>query len=92
MANVEVDLPQLEVRDGVDRETIETVASMGAYKYGWATDIDAAFAAQNISPTTQHLCSVLAVAEQDAGADEKQGFHGGVPCGGDAPLKHRMNG
>ena len=25
-------MPVLEVRDGVDRETIETVASMGAYK------------------------------------------------------------
>ena len=40
MADVELDLPVLEVRDGVDRETIETVASMGSYKYGWATDIE----------------------------------------------------
>ncbi|WP_439878276.1 DUF1615 domain-containing protein [Pseudomonas prosekii] len=33
---------------------------------GWATDIYAAFAAQEISPTTQNLCSVLAVTEQES--------------------------
>jgi hypothetical protein len=33
---------------------------------GWATDIYAAFAAQDISPTTQNLCSVLAVTEQES--------------------------
>ena len=33
---------------------------------GWATDIYAAFAAQKISPTTQNLCSVLAVTEQES--------------------------
>jgi len=33
---------------------------------GWATDIYAAFAAQAISPTTQNLCSVLAVTEQES--------------------------
>ncbi|MGE8175292.1 DUF1615 domain-containing protein [Pseudomonas fluorescens] len=33
---------------------------------GWATDIYAAFAAQTIPPTTQNLCSVLAVTEQES--------------------------
>jgi hypothetical protein len=33
---------------------------------GWATDIYAAFAAQNIAPTTQNLCAVLAVTEQES--------------------------
>ncbi|MGF6130115.1 hypothetical protein QF019_005346 [Pseudomonas frederiksbergensis] len=33
---------------------------------GWATDIYAAFAAQEISPTTQNLCAVLAVTEQES--------------------------
>ncbi|MEO6680985.1 MAG: DUF1615 domain-containing protein [Pseudomonas sp.] len=33
---------------------------------GWATDIYAAFAAQDISPTTQNLCAVLAVTEQES--------------------------
>ena len=33
---------------------------------GWATDIYAAFSAQDIAPTTQNLCAVLAVAEQES--------------------------
>ena len=33
---------------------------------GWATDIYAAFAAQDIAPTTQNLCAVLAVTEQES--------------------------
>ena len=57
MANVEVDLPVLEVRDGVDRETIETVASMGAYKYGWATDIEMDYAPKGLSEDIVRLIS-----------------------------------
>ncbi|MGY3038967.1 hypothetical protein ACVWWQ_000554 [Rhodanobacter sp. TND4EL1] len=34
---------------------------------GWAIDIQVAFAAQRIEPTTVNLCSVLAVAEQESG-------------------------
>lgn len=34
---------------------------------GWATDIQVAFAAQAIAPTTSNLCSVLAVAGQESG-------------------------
>ncbi|AHL35021.1 lipoprotein [Pseudomonas brassicacearum] len=33
---------------------------------GWATDIYVAFAAQQISPTTQNICAVLAVTEQES--------------------------
>ena len=33
---------------------------------GWATDIHAAFSVQDIAPTTQNLCAVLAVAEQES--------------------------
>ena len=33
---------------------------------GWATDIYAAFAAQNIEPTTSNLCATLAIAEQES--------------------------
>jgi len=34
---------------------------------GWATDIYAAFAAMELEPTTQNLCSVVAIAEQESG-------------------------
>ncbi|MEE9098823.1 DUF1615 domain-containing protein [Pseudomonas nitroreducens] len=33
---------------------------------GWARDIQVAFSAQRIAPTTQNLCSVLAVTEQES--------------------------
>ncbi|MEG7363649.1 DUF1615 domain-containing protein [Pseudomonas citronellolis] len=33
---------------------------------GWATDIQAAFAAQRIRPSTENLCSVLAITEQES--------------------------
>lgn len=35
-------------------------------RQGWATDITAAFSAQNIAPTTENICSVLAVAQQES--------------------------
>jgi hypothetical protein len=34
---------------------------------GWAADIQAAFAAQRIDPSTQNLCATLAVAAQESG-------------------------
>ena len=57
MANLDVDLPLLEVREGVDRETIETVAAMGAYKYGWATDIEMDYAPKGLSEEIVRLIS-----------------------------------
>jgi hypothetical protein len=33
---------------------------------GWAKDIQVAFAAQDIAPTTENICSVLAVTEQES--------------------------
>jgi len=62
MADIELylpqlDVPQLEVRDGVDRETIETVAAMGAYKYGWATDIEMDYAPKGLSEDIVRLIS-----------------------------------
>jgi hypothetical protein len=34
---------------------------------GWAADIQAAFSAQRIDPSTENICAVLAVAEQESG-------------------------
>ena len=43
MAALETQNAELEVREGVDRETIETVNAMaGKYKYGWETEIETA--------------------------------------------------
>jgi len=50
----------------VKAEIVRLMPAKVPDRQGWATDIYAAFAAQNISPTTQNLCSVLAVAEQES--------------------------
>ena len=48
----------LDVRDGVDRETIDTVNAMsGAYKYGWATDIETDYAPKGLSEDIVRLIS-----------------------------------
>jgi Fe-S cluster assembly protein SufB len=47
-----------DVRDGVDRETIDTVNAMsGAYKYGWATDIETDYAPKGLSEDIVRLIS-----------------------------------
>ena len=49
---------EMEVRDGVDRETIETVQAMsGSYKYGWSTDIEMDYAPKGISEDIVRLIS-----------------------------------
>jgi len=53
-AQVRAEIVRLMPADANDRE-------------GWATDIQAAFAAQDIAPTTANLCAVLAVAQQESG-------------------------
>ena len=52
MAGLEFDL-----REGVDRETIETVAAMGSYKYGWATDIEMDYAPKGLNEDIVRLIS-----------------------------------
>jgi Fe-S cluster assembly protein SufB len=48
----------LEVRDGVDRDTIETVAAMsGKYKYGWDTDIEMDYAPKGVNEDIVRLIS-----------------------------------
>ncbi|MEM0935268.1 MAG: Fe-S cluster assembly protein SufB [Pseudomonadota bacterium] len=47
----------LKVRDEVDRETVETVANMGKYKYGWETEIEMEFAPKGLSEDIVRLIS-----------------------------------
>ncbi|WP_395540075.1 Fe-S cluster assembly protein SufB [Neotabrizicola sp. sgz301269] len=47
-----------DIREGVDRETIETVQAMsGKYKYGWETDIETEFAPKGLSEDIVRLIS-----------------------------------
>ncbi|MGC9418194.1 MAG: Fe-S cluster assembly protein SufB [Rhodovulum sp.] len=47
-----------EVREGVDRETVETVQSMaGKYKYGWETEIDMDYAPMGLTEDIVRLIS-----------------------------------
>jgi hypothetical protein len=50
----------------VKAEIVRLLPAQTADRQGWATDIYAALAAQNIYPSTQNLCSVLAVTEQES--------------------------
>ena len=51
-------LEEAEVRDGVDRETIETVQAMaGKYKYGWETEIETEYAPKGLSEEIVRLIS-----------------------------------
>ncbi len=48
----------LEVREGVDRETIETVHAMsGTYKHGWETEIETEYAPKGLSEDIVRLIS-----------------------------------
>ena len=52
-----LDATELEVREGVDRETVETVANMGSYKYGWDTEIEMEYAPKGVSEDIVRLIS-----------------------------------
>ncbi|MEM1274768.1 MAG: Fe-S cluster assembly protein SufB [Pseudomonadota bacterium] len=47
-----------DIRDGVDRETVETVKDLGGkYKYGWDTEIEMEFAPKGVSEDIVRLIS-----------------------------------
>ncbi|MGE8186005.1 DUF1615 domain-containing protein [Pseudomonas sp. NPDC086278] len=50
----------------VKAEIVRLLPAKTADRQGWATDIYAAFAAQKIDPSTENLCAVLAVTEQES--------------------------
>ena len=53
-----MDMLELDARDGVDRETIETVQAMsGTYKYGWSTEIETDYAPKGLSEAIVRLIS-----------------------------------
>jgi Fe-S cluster assembly protein SufB len=47
----------LDLREGVDRETVETVRNMGAYKYGWETEIETEYAPIGVNEDIVRLIS-----------------------------------
>ena len=58
MTALDLEVRDLEVRDGVDRETIETVQAMaGKYKYGWETEIEMEYAPKGLSEDIVRLIS-----------------------------------
>ena len=57
MAQKMMETAGLEVREGVDRETVETVQGMGAYKYGWETEIDTEYAPLGVNEDIVRLIS-----------------------------------
>lgn len=50
----------------VKAQIVRLLPAKTADREGWATDIYVAFAAQQIPPTSQNICSVLAVTEQES--------------------------
>lgn len=50
----------------VKAEILRLLPAKTTDRQGWATDIQTAFTAQNIAPSTQNLCAVLAVTEQES--------------------------
>ena len=55
--------PASDVREDI----VQRMPTMVADREGWATDIQAAFAAQDIEPSLENICAVLAVTEQESG-------------------------
>ncbi|MTE01442.1 Fe-S cluster assembly protein SufB [Paracoccus sp. YIM 132242] len=47
----------LDVREGVDRETVEAVQNMGSYKYGWDTEIEMDYAPKGLNEDIVRLIS-----------------------------------
>ena len=58
--------PPLHRPEDVRAEIVRLMPAQAIDRRGWAVDIYAAFAAQGIDPSTQNLCSVLAVADQES--------------------------
>ena len=47
----------LQVKDGVDQETIDAVKEVSTYKYGWDTDIEMEYAPKGVNEDIVKLIS-----------------------------------
>jgi len=50
-------LDDIEVKEGVEQDTVDAVRSMGKYKYGWETDIETEFAPKGLNEDIVRLIS-----------------------------------
>ena len=51
-------LDQMDVKEGVDQETVDAVREVGgAYKYGWDTEIEMEYAPKGVNPDIVRLIS-----------------------------------
>ncbi|MFU8825792.1 MAG: Fe-S cluster assembly protein SufB, partial [Yoonia sp.] len=51
-------LDKIEVKDGVDQETVDAVAALsGTYKHGWETEIEMDYAPKGVNPDIVRLIS-----------------------------------
>ena len=51
-------IAETDIREGVDRETVETVQAMGGkYKYGWETEIEMEYAPKGVNENIVRLIS-----------------------------------
>ncbi len=50
-------LDQTIVKEGVDQDTVDAVADVGTYKYGWETDIEMEFAPKGVNTDIVRLIS-----------------------------------
>ncbi|MBV1904325.1 MAG: Fe-S cluster assembly protein SufB, partial [Marinosulfonomonas sp.] len=52
------DLDKVQVKEGVDKETVDAVTTIGgAYKYGWETEIEMEYAPKGVNPDIVRLIS-----------------------------------
>src|SRR5210317_2097918 len=50
-------LDKLDVKEGVDQETVDAVREVGTYKYGWDTEIEMDYAPKGVNPDIVRLIS-----------------------------------
>lgn len=61
------DLPQAQSPASVQAQIEQRLPRQVSDRAGWARDIQVAFAAQDIAPSADNICAVLAVTEQESG-------------------------